>query len=361
MKKPAYLIYSTFLLTALLFYSCSTSIVTVKNNFPAPTLKNGFSQPRYVEGELVVHIRNIKILSGDSLKNWNIAHDIPASQPPLLLLWSPDIINRINQRDVKDISYSPKPTDMYLDNENGNRICFWDLTNKLKDGDSITVTRRFSYVAYDDKPTIDKNIVEENWDKIPDSIKSFYTKSEYLLIQTTGIKDTSKKIIEGLTNPLDKAHAIFKWVNDKMNYVYPPKKRGAVEALNTLEGDCGQYSELFIALARAAGIPARQQSGFEFAPGNIDYHVWSEIYLPVYGWVPVDATKKDGFCHIDNTRLIASVGMNIPIKYAPKWATYQNSDVENNRDDFMQLVSTVVSGVEANITTDRILLKSEKK
>ena len=361
MKNQAILKYFSFILTALIFYSCSSSSIIEKSNLPAVTAKDGFSKPRYVEGELVVHIKNIKILTGDSLKKWNIDHNVPASQAPTLLLWSSDIANHINQRDVKDLSYSMLPTDLFTDEENGNKISFWDLTDKLKDGDSLTVERTFSYTAYDYKPDIDKNIVEDDWNKIPDKIKSFYTKSEYLLEQTPEIKEASQKIVNGIINPLDKAYAIFKWVNDTMKYVYPPEERGAAEALKTCKGDCGQYSALFIALARAAGLPARQQSGFEFSPGNIGYHVWSEIYLPVYGWIPVDATKPDGFCHLDNQRLIASVGMNIPIRYSPGWATYKNSEVENNRIDFMQLVSAVISGVDAEITTDRIILKSEDK
>ncbi len=355
--KASYSKYLLLSLISFIFYACSSTGILEKANLPAATVENGFSKPRYVEGELLVHIKNIKILSGDSLKKWNMEHNIPASQAPTLMLWSSDIADHTNQRDVKNLSCSPPPTDLFSDAENGNRICFWDLTGKLKNGDSLTIERTFSYTAYDYKPVIDKKIVSDNWNKIPPALKSFYTKPEYLLEQTPEIKEASQKIINGITNPLYKAEAIFKWVNDTMKYVYPPEKRGAEAALKTCTGDCGQYSELFIALARAAGIPARQQSGFEFSPGNIGYHVWSEIYLPVYGWVPVDATKKDGFCHLDNERLIASVGMNIPIRYAPKWADYNNSEVNDSRIDFMQLVSVVISGVKADITTDRIILK----
>ena len=341
-----------------LLYSCGSSNLLFKT-LPQISNDNGFSQPRFVEGELVVHIRNINVLSGDSLKQWNKNHDVPENQKPTLMLWSSDIKDQVNQREVKDLEYSPKPTDNFIEADNGNRICYWNLSNELENKDSITVIRKFTYTAYDYRPKINKNIVDDNWNKIPLKIKKFYTKSENLLELTPAIVKTAKQITDNIKNPLDKAHAIYKWVRDTMKYVYPPKERGAAAALKTCTGDCGQYSALFIALARAVGIPARQQSGFMFMPDNKGYHVWSEIYLPGYGWEPVDATKSDGFLHIDNKRLIASVGMNIPVKHAPKWANYKNSEINNNRVDFMQLVSTLMTGVNADLSTDLIVKKSE--
>ncbi len=347
-----------FISASLLFYSCGTLGLLNKGSLPEPTIENGFSQPRYVEGELIVHIRNIKVLSGDSLKQWNIKHNIPNDQKPTLMLWSSGIKDQTNQRDVKNIEYLPKPTDTFTEDENGNKILYWNLSSQLKNNDSLTIIRKFSCTAYDYLPTINEKEVNKNWDKIPSKIKSFYTKSEPFLELTPDIKSTADKIAGNIKEPLEKARAIFNWIRDTMKYVYPPKKRGAEEALKTCEGDCGQYSALFIALARAEGIPARQQSGFMFMPDNAGYHVWSEIYLPVYGWVPVDATKSNGFCHIDNQRLIASVGMNIPVKYSPVWATDKNSEVHNGRIDFMQLVSAVMSGVKANLSTSLFVTKS---
>jgi hypothetical protein len=60
-------------------------------------------------------------------------------------------------------------------------------------------------------------------------------------------------------------------------------------------GDCSEYSYLFVALCRAAGIPARVQAGFAFhrvGEALEDGHMWAEYYLENYGWVPVDATWR---------------------------------------------------------------------
>ncbi|MBU1026456.1 MAG: transglutaminase-like domain-containing protein, partial [Candidatus Margulisbacteria bacterium] len=74
------------------------------------------------------------------------------------------------------------------------------------------------------------------------------------------------------------------------------------EALNITEsvyvhehgyGDCGAQSMYFAALCRAVGIPARAPGGRQLFPvneaGNGD-HFWAQIYLPNYGWIPVDTS-----------------------------------------------------------------------
>ncbi|MFC2085147.1 transglutaminase family protein [Bacteroidota bacterium] len=321
--------------------------------------ENGFTSPRFVEGKMIIKIDSVKIIRGDSLIEFNKRNKIPAEQKPSLFLYSSEIIDHTVQRNVRNYKYNLEPTETFIDEENGNRICYWNLSDSLHDNFQIIIEKRFRFTTYDYRPEIRANIVKEMWHEIPEGIKEFYTKSEPFLEQTLDIVDKAKEITGEETNPILQAKVLFEWIRSSMKYVYPPEKRGAVEALRTCEGDCGQYSNLFIALARSLGIPSRQQSGFNFHPDKLGYHVWSEIYLPEYGWIPVDATDDDGFLHLDNKRLIASVGMNIPLKHSPDWATYQNSEVENGRTGFMQLVTIVMSGIKADISTERIILKSE--
>lgn len=65
------------------------------------------------------------------------------------------------------------------------------------------------------------------------------------------------------------------------------------------KGICAHFATLFITLMRAQGISSRMAVGF--AGGKIEgdnvyiyssyAHGWAEIYLPNYGWVPIDPTK----------------------------------------------------------------------
>lgn len=62
-------------------------------------------------------------------------------------------------------------------------------------------------------------------------------------------------------------------------------------ALHAGHADCGQQTLLLIALLRLNGIPARWQSGWEFADAGFDtMHDWGWLYLEPYGWVPMDVT-----------------------------------------------------------------------
>jgi transglutaminase-like putative cysteine protease len=62
----------------------------------------------------------------------------------------------------------------------------------------------------------------------------------------------------------------------------------ALEVLESRSGDCNEHTQLFIALARAAGIPARGAAGLAWVDGKFYYHAWPEVYLGT--WVAVDPT-----------------------------------------------------------------------
>jgi transglutaminase-like putative cysteine protease len=80
---------------------------------------------------------------------------------------------------------------------------------------------------------------------------------------------------------------------DKKPTVSLPSAR---EVLRTKVGDCNEHTALYVAMARAAGIPARIAVGLVYIHGAFYYHAWPEVYLdspssPGRGmWLPVDPT-----------------------------------------------------------------------
>ncbi len=79
-------------------------------------------------------------------------------------------------------------------------------------------------------------------------------------------------------------------------------KCGVGDAGNCLAnggGCCTDLHSLFIALARARGIPARLQMGYRLLEKNegkeVDpgYRCWPEYFLPGYGWVAADVVEAD--------------------------------------------------------------------
>ena len=127
-------------------------------------------------------------------------------------------------------------------------------------------------------------------------------------IPTDGIvRDTARDIVRGAKTDMDKARAIYEWVVD--NTFRDPKVKGCGWGdVNTMldtrnfGGKCGDLNAMFVGLARAAGVPARDVYGVRVAPSVLGYkslgagteviskaqHCRAEFYARGHGWVPVD-------------------------------------------------------------------------
>jgi transglutaminase-like putative cysteine protease len=76
------------------------------------------------------------------------------------------------------------------------------------------------------------------------------------------------------------------------------------EVLRLRTGVCQDFAHLFIAVARAMGVPTRYVSGYVYAGGGVPTvgasHAWAEAWLPRRGWVGYDATHpvRAGESHV---------------------------------------------------------------
>jgi transglutaminase-like putative cysteine protease len=81
---------------------------------------------------------------------------------------------------------------------------------------------------------------------------------------------------------------------DKKPTVSLPSAR---EVLRTRVGDCNEHTALYVAMARALGIPARIAVGLVSVGGAFYYHAWPEVYLADGRssgmWLPVDPTLNE--------------------------------------------------------------------
>lgn len=125
--------------------------------------------------------------------------------------------------------------------------------------------------------------------------------AEYLAPTSIGptdgaVKELSSKIVAGKTTVLERAEAIYNWTVENM--YRDPETRGCGKGdvcylLLRPGGKCTDISSVFVALCRAAGVPAREVFGLRLgkkAEQDITtwQHCWSEFFLPGYGWVPAD-------------------------------------------------------------------------
>ena len=128
------------------------------------------------------------------------------------------------------------------------------------------------------------------------------------LLPTDGIvKTTATEITSGAKTDVEKARAIYEWIVD--NTFRNPKTRGCgvgdirfMLESRDLGGKCADVNALYVGLAMAAGLPARDVYGIRVGKSEMGYkslgasteavtksqHCRAEVYLNDFGWVPVD-------------------------------------------------------------------------
>lgn len=121
----------------------------------------------------------------------------------------------------------------------------------------------------------------------------------------------ANSITAGRKGVLEKARAIYDWTCE--NTFRDPKTRGCGEGdvcklLAKPGGKCADIHSLFVALARAAGVPAREVFGIRLGKKEKEdistwQHCWAEFFLPGYGWVPVDAADVRKAMLTENLKL----------------------------------------------------------
>ena len=98
----------------------------------------------------------------------------------------------------------------------------------------------------------------------------------------------AQRLARGQRDPRVVAERINRWVYDSLTKRITFGIPSALQVLRARGGDCNEHAQLFVALARAAGIPARIDAGLAYIDGKFYYHAWPEIFLR--DWVSVDPT-----------------------------------------------------------------------
>jgi hypothetical protein len=98
----------------------------------------------------------------------------------------------------------------------------------------------------------------------------------------------ARQIIQRERSPARVAALLTHWVHSSVRRTIPAGQSApsAVQVLQNKVGDCNEFTTLYVALARSAGLPARTVSGLLYLNGRFYYHAWPEIYLN--DWIAVD-------------------------------------------------------------------------
>ncbi len=151
-------------------------------------------------------------------------------------------------------------------------------------------------------------------------IQGYTDPENYLESNAALIVTLCKKITGGMKTPLKKALAIYNYIGDQFRFTgNDSDDHGALFALSKMGGDCTEFTDLYVALCRAAGIPTRWIEGVTANPDPVTpKHDWAESYFPGMGWVTVDPTwgrtlanRSRYFAFWPRTHIVVTRGRNL--------------------------------------------------
>lgn len=184
--------------------------------------------------------------------------------------------------------------------------------------------------------------------------------------------DVDDERIRSLARTLQTPSGIFQYVTTHLAYSYTrvnqaPDRRGALSALaNPSDALCTEFTDLFIALSRAAGIPARELNGFAYSenpnlrPLSLTkdiLHAWPEYWdNDSDRWIPVDPTWAhtaggvDYFSKLDFNHIVFAIHGTSSTE--PLSAGFFTSERDSGKTVFVTPVTAQISEQPETISLD---------
>ncbi|MGM0483880.1 MAG: transglutaminase domain-containing protein [Candidatus Krumholzibacteriota bacterium] len=249
---------------------------------------------------------------------------------------------RNNQKLLREVFFSPEPARFIMDSWDQKVANFH--AEDLGPGSSFEVTMRaeietsaIRYFIYPEKVGTD----------IPREIRKRYLADEDKYdIENPYIRGLVDRVVGDEKNIYRKARSLYQYLIENMEYELAGGWNTAPTVLKRGTGSCSEYTFSYVALCRAAGVPARYVGSLVVRGDRASYdevfHRWNEIYLPGYGWIPVDANAGDseyparqgeGFGGISNRFLITTEGggnseyLDWSYNHMNKWVTEGKCEV----------------------------------
>ncbi len=191
---------------------------------------------------------------------------------------------------------SPNPSKVFLD-ENGNLIA--EFAYNANSAHKALI-KGYAILRQEDQT----NLTESgNISDIPQEFSKYLLPAKYWEVNDDQIKKIANQIKGNSTNIYEIVEKTYDYIVDKIDYSFVKKhglneRQGALQTLNGGAAVCMEYSDLFITLMRANGIPARAAFGYGYAAADYESrlenyinHQWAEVYFPnLKKWISVDVT-----------------------------------------------------------------------
>ncbi len=204
-----------------------------------------------------------------------------------------------SQQNIQFTSIGPKPEQLIPGFAGESQLAYWHLHDP-KQGRSFRITIELVADLYRIDYFLAPDQVPNAYGEMSEDVAQ-YLNSDSLAYVTEQIQQLAQELTQHTANPLVKGRNIYRWVIDHLEPQFPIAHRGTRAlfsekrqlAQGTYFGDSAEYTWAFVALCRAAGIPARSVTGFLTKAQSELPHTWAEFYLPKWGWLPADPYLAD--------------------------------------------------------------------
>jgi sugar lactone lactonase YvrE len=198
------------------------------------------------------------------------------------------------QHILSEIQFKPQPTRIVHDKWD-QRIAVFEL-GALKTGQLKQIRWEADFALYQTRFQLDPDRIENAGP--PTDMDEYLKDDKKYDLSSHVIGELVDTLTKETTTYYGRARAIYDHLTEVITYERSGGWNNAAAVLERGTGSCSEYTFALVALLRRAGIPARyvgalSERGDE---GSFDdvFHRWAEVYLPGYGWVPVDANAGFG-------------------------------------------------------------------
>jgi len=202
------------------------------------------------------------------------------------------------------------PLETMKTDEDGNPVAALLFPkSELKPGENVSYAITYHALS---KPRSIPKITEEtseSLDKIPMDLIEKYGRGEGpWLVNDPQLRELAYSIVKNETGVLTIVKKFVEWINQNITYTVHEVPYYPNETYVEGKGDCDDKAVLFATLCRILGIPAYIQIGCIYLPTaihvnetyweghvtsvqkRIGWHGWAMVYVPPWGWLPVDLT-----------------------------------------------------------------------
>ncbi|HOY46220.1 MAG TPA: transglutaminase domain-containing protein [Candidatus Dojkabacteria bacterium] len=178
----------------------------------------------------------------------------------------------------------------------GNIFAYFELPGNQSG--EIVVEGYVEVGLTDTKVTKDNSGVLSDYDQ--SIIEKWLQPAKYWEVDASEITSKAEELKSDSTNVFELINDTYNFVVDRIDYSQVKKfgineRLGALATLNNGAGVCMEYSDLFLTLMRAQGIPAQAVFGFGYDPlidaDKQEPHQWVQVYIPSLSkWLDIDVT-----------------------------------------------------------------------